>query len=86
MSGIGEDYASQEFEGNIRLGIFGNREASFNSDLEMQMSDIRRLSMEGHSLCVIGDYNLSLGDNYYYTKFGRNRNALCFAGKVHDRY
>ena len=54
------------------MGIFGNREASFNSDLEMQMSDIRRLSMEGHSLCVIGDFNLSFADNYYYTKFGRN--------------
>ncbi|MBR3239670.1 MAG: endonuclease/exonuclease/phosphatase family protein [Oscillospiraceae bacterium] len=54
------------------MGIFGNREASFNQDLEMQMSDIRRLSMEGHSLCVIGDFNLSFADNYYYTKFGRN--------------
>ena len=49
------------------MGIFGNREASFNSDLEMQMSDIRRLSMEGHSLCVVGDFNLSFADNYYYT-------------------
>ena len=54
------------------MGIFGNREASFNSDLEMQMSDIRRLSMESHSLCMIGDFNLSFADNYYYTKFGRN--------------
>ena len=54
------------------MGIFGNREASFNQDLEMQMNDIRRLSMEGHSLCVIGDFNLSFADNYYYTKFGRN--------------
>ena len=54
------------------VGIFGNREASFNQDLEMQMNDIRRLSMEGHSLCVIGDFNLSFADNYYYTKYGRN--------------
>ena len=54
------------------MGIFGNREASFNQDLEMQMNDIRRLSMEGHSLCVIGDFNLSFADNYYFTKFGRN--------------
>ena len=54
------------------MGIFGNRAASFNSDLEMQMSDILRLSMEGHSLCVIGDFNLSFEDNYYYTKHGRN--------------
>ena len=54
------------------MGIFGNREASFNQDLEIQMNDIRRLSMESHSLCVTGDFNLSFGDNYYYTKFGRN--------------
>jgi endonuclease/exonuclease/phosphatase family metal-dependent hydrolase len=54
------------------MGIFGNREASFNLDLEMQMSDIRRLSTENHNICVIGDYNLSFGDNYYYTKYGRN--------------
>lgn len=54
------------------MGIFGNRDAFFNHDLEMQMNDICRLSMEGHSLCVVGDFNLSIADNYYYTEFGRN--------------
>ena len=54
------------------MGVFGNREASFNPDLEKQMGDIRRLSTENHSICVIGYYNLSFGDNYYYTNYGRN--------------
>ena len=54
------------------MGVFGNRESSFNPDLEKQMGDIRRLSTENHSICVIGDYNLSFGDNYYYTNYGRN--------------
>jgi len=54
------------------MGIFGNREASFKRDVEMQMKDVRRLSAEGHAICVIGDFNLSFGDNYYYTKFGRD--------------
>ena len=54
------------------MGIFGNREASFKTDLSKQMEDIRRLSAQGHSICVIGDYNLSFCDNYYYTQFGRN--------------
>ena len=54
------------------MGIFGNREASFKPDLEMQMKDVRKLAAEGHNICVIGDYNLSFVDNYYYTKYGRN--------------
>ena len=36
------------------------------------MKDIRSLSTKGHKICVIGDYNLSSADNYYYTKYGRN--------------
>ena len=54
------------------MGIFGNREATFKPDLEMQMKDIRKLAAEGYNICVIGDYNLSFVDNYYYTKYGRN--------------
>lgn len=63
-------------QGNLLLygtimGIFGNREASFKSDLRKQMEDIRRLSTDGNRVCVIGDYNLSFCDNYYYTREGR---------------
>ena len=54
------------------IGIMGNREASFKKDLEKQMEDIRRLSSQGYTLCVVGDYNLSFHDNYYYTREGRN--------------
>lgn len=54
------------------MGIFGNREKSFKTDLVKQMSDIRALSSDGKCICVIGDYNLSFCDNYYYTKFGRD--------------
>ena len=60
------------------MGVFGNREASFKSDLTRQMADIRRLSALGYSLCVIGDYNLSFGDNYYYTRHGRDLVSAAF--------
>lgn len=53
------------------MGIFGNREKSFQTDLLKQMQDIRKFSAEGKQICVIGDYNLTFGDNYYYTKSGR---------------
>lgn len=54
------------------IGIFGNREKSFQTDLIKQMEDIRKLSANGKNICVLGDYNLSFGDNYYYTKLGRD--------------
>ncbi len=54
------------------MGIFGNREATFKSDLMKQMEDIRKLTAERCPLCVIGDYNLSFHDAYYYTREGRN--------------
>lgn len=54
------------------MGIFGNREKSFQTDLIKQMEDIRKFTADGRNICVIGDYNLSFGDSYYYTKLGRN--------------
>ena len=60
------------------MGIFGNREASFQPDLEKQMEDIRRLTAEGRNICVIGDYNLSFIDNYYHTTLGRETVQGCF--------
>lgn len=64
------------------MGIFGNREASFKTDLVKQMEDIKHLTAAGHNVCVIGDYNLSFGDNYYHTTLGREtvQNCLCVAG------
>ena len=52
------------------VGIYGNRHESFKHDLLCQAKDIERLAKEG-SLCVVGDFNCSFADNYYFTKNGR---------------
>jgi hypothetical protein len=52
------------------IGIHGNRHKNFLPDLLHQVEDIERLA-KGKNLCVIGDFNLSFADNYYYTKNGR---------------
>lgn len=54
------------------IGIFGNRNNNFNTDLEKQLSDFDKLATE-QNLCVVGDYNISFSDNYYFTTSGRNR-------------
>ncbi len=54
------------------MGIWGNREASFQRDLAKQMEDIQRLSELNKPICVVGDYNLSFHDNYYFTRAGRD--------------
>jgi exonuclease III len=61
------------------IGIFGNRNQNFKQDLPMQIEDFRRLTADGQSLCVCGDYNLSFADNYYFTADGRNQLLGCFA-------
>jgi hypothetical protein len=48
------------------MGIFGNRDKSYLPDVKKQMQDVMRLSEKG-DVCVIGDYNCSFGDNYYFT-------------------
>lgn len=53
------------------IGIFGNRHDNFKTDLPKQISDFRTLS-KNHNLCIIGDYNISFSDNYYFTNWGRN--------------
>ncbi len=53
------------------MGVFGNRESSYKKDLPRIMNDIKNLPQE-KNICVIGDYNCSFSDNYYYTKDGRN--------------
>ncbi|MBR1741693.1 MAG: endonuclease/exonuclease/phosphatase family protein [Lachnospiraceae bacterium] len=74
----------ETYHGNLLIygtimGIFGNREASFKTDLAKQMEDIRRFTADGENICVIGDYNLSFCDNYYYTKYGRDKVADTFS-------
>jgi exonuclease III len=53
------------------IGIFGNRNKDFNADLMQQISDYQRLSKE-NNFCLIGDYNISFADNYYFTNKGRD--------------
>ncbi len=60
------------------IGIYGNRNPNFTADLARQIDDIRRLSTLGN-ICVLGDYNLSFCDNYYYTKQGRTDVLQCFS-------
>ena len=71
------EYGRLAIYGTI-MGIFGNREKSFKTDLVKQMEDIRRLTAEGVRLCIIGDYNLTFSDKYYYTNFGRDTVLKCF--------
>lgn len=59
------------------IGIYGNRNPNFAADLVRQIEDIRRLSALGN-VCILGDYNLSFSDNYYYTKQGRADVLQCF--------
>ena len=61
------------------IGISGNRRKSYREDLDRQLEDIRRLSQEGHNICVIGDYNCTFCDNYYYTNYGRESTLKCFS-------
>ena len=52
------------------IGIYGNRHKSYIPDLLSQAKDIERLVKE-KNVCVVGDFNCSFADNYYYTKDGR---------------
>ena len=52
------------------IGIYGNRNKNFKQDLLKQIEDFKILSEK--NICVIGDFNCSFFDNYYFTNFGRN--------------
>lgn len=53
------------------IGIFGNRNQNFKSDLQQQIDDFNNLS-KAQNFCIVGDYNISFSDNYYFTNFGRS--------------
>ena len=59
------------------IGILGNRHKNFKNDLAQQISDYKNLSKE-KNFCLIGDYNISFGDNYYFTNDGRNELNIVF--------
>ncbi len=54
------------------IGIHGNRRESFDADLNKQIADWKRICGIGN-ICIAGDFNISFGDNYYYTKDGRQK-------------
>lgn len=64
------DIGNLKIYGTI-IGIYGNRNENFNIDLIKQIKDFEKLSTEDN-LCVIGDYNISFTDNFYFTNFGRD--------------
>ena len=59
------------------IGIYGNREKSFKTDLALQRIDIENVSYNKENFCFIGDFNLSFSDNYYFTK-GRDKLKTTF--------
>jgi exonuclease III len=60
------------------IGHHGNRHEAFKTDLDGQIHDwTTRYGSE--SICIAGDYNLSFGDKYYFTKYGREQIMGTFA-------
>jgi endonuclease/exonuclease/phosphatase family metal-dependent hydrolase len=52
------------------IGIYGNRNENFKTDLERQILDFKKITAE-KNICIVGDFNQTFSDNYYFTKFGR---------------
>lgn len=53
------------------IGTFGNRIAPFKEQVQQQTEDIKRITQEYENTCMLGDFNLSFCDNYYFTAYGR---------------
>ncbi|MEO8769979.1 MAG: endonuclease/exonuclease/phosphatase family protein [Ferruginibacter sp.] len=54
------------------VGIFGNRQKDFITELDLQIIDFNKIAST-HNLCIAGDLNMSFSDNYYFTKEGREK-------------
>ena len=59
------------------IGIYGNRNKNFKIDLMKQIEDFKILYEK--NICIVGDFNCSFADNYYFTNFGRNNLLQAFA-------
>lgn len=55
------------------IGIVGNRRSSYLTDLQKQIHDIEQLLRRGCNICMIGDFNCSFSDNYYFTSDSRTK-------------
>jgi hypothetical protein len=70
------------------IGIYGKNRGRYESPtlslsdfertLDVQLADWERLAESGESLCIAGDFNLSLVGNYYATEVHRRRVLDCF--------
>jgi len=60
------------------IGTEGNRKAGFTKDLYQQLLDFDKIAGE-NNLCIAGDFNISFGDNYYFTGSGRQKLNDSFA-------
>ena len=58
---------------------------NFKDDLPKQIADFKRFS-KNKNLCVIGDYNITFSDNYYFTNFGRNELKKSFEENEIENY
>ncbi|MBR6012418.1 MAG: hypothetical protein IK062_01375 [Selenomonadaceae bacterium] len=59
------------------IGIYGNRNKNFPTDLMKQIEDFKILSEK--NILIVGDFNCSFADNYYFTNFGRNNLLQTFS-------
>ena len=57
-------------ERGMTAGFIGSKGVKFKDDLPKQIADFNKFS-KTENLCIIGDYNISFCDNYYFTNLGR---------------
>ena len=66
------------------IGIYGNKNQNFKDDLPKQIADFKKITLE-NNICIVGDYNITFSDNYYFTKFGRQElNKLFQENKIQN--
>ena len=54
------------------IGTNGSKGHNFTDDLALQLIDFDNIAAN-YNLCIAGDLNITFGDNYYYTKDGRDK-------------
>ena len=59
------------------IGNRGNKGFNFKEDLESQILDFERLSID-NNFCVAGDFNISFSDSYYTIKESRDKLKTTF--------
>lgn len=59
------------------IGNFGNRGDQFQTDLDAQIADWKKIGAE-NNLIIAGDLNISFSDNTYFTRGGREKLLAVF--------